>query len=154
MNKILRYKLINLYRAFIFYTFNIKELTFYYSGHYHPIIIGALFFIYLRSSIKSNYYKHVTNAIKESGEGKILTLANLHFSESGILEKTNSSEVKYNWSAIIKKTEVHNCYYLYTTSLHALIMPKRVFVTIDEKERFERTLLQYIPLQVAFKNIV
>jgi hypothetical protein len=101
-----------------------------------PVIIGSLLFLYLRNRIASHYDRHVKEAIKESGQDNILTTANLTFSESVIFGKTTSSEVKYSWSAIIKYIEVNNCYYLYLTSLQAIIIPKRVFSSLDDKNAF------------------
>lgn len=118
-----------------------------------PIIIGSLLFLYLRNRIASHYDRHVKEAIKESGEDNILTTANLTFSESGIFGKTNSSEVRYSWSAIIKNIEVNNCYYLYLTSLQAIIIPKRIFNSPDDKIALEKMLLQNIPLKATLENI-
>jgi hypothetical protein len=152
---------IKYYATMLFIYFGVIGFVFLISGKFRfstpgiilIVIIGILSYYYLRYRMISHYDGYVKKVIKESGEDKILTTAHLTFSESGILEQANSTETKYNWSAIIKKAEVNNCYYLYTTSLHAIVLPNRVFSTSEEKGRFEKILLQHIPPQAEWFDL-
>jgi hypothetical protein len=67
--------------------------------------------------------------------------------ESGILGKSTDSEVHYKWSAFTKKYETDSAYYLIMSTNIGLVIPKRVFNSITEKESFEKMLSQYLPLQ-------
>jgi len=88
--------------------------------------------------------------IKESGENNILHFTELTLSESGINETSNKVDVRYKWHAIMKKTEVNKCYYLYLNSRQALVIPQRIFVNQKEKEEFEKLLAEHLPLQAEF----
>ena len=71
-------------------------------------------------------------------------------SESGIFGKSKDIEVHYKWPAFIKKYETSSAYYLVMSSNIGLIIPKRVFKSITEKESFEKMLAQNLSLQADF----
>ena len=103
-------------------------------------------FLYLRFRVKTFYDHQVKKIIKDSGENKILSRSNLVFNESGILCQTDSAEAKFIWQAISKTVDKNDCYYLNISCIQAIIVPKMVFISTTEKERFYKPLLQYIPL--------
>jgi hypothetical protein len=64
-------------------------------------------------------------------------------SEAGILLHDEYSERKYQWPAFTKKQENNDYYFLFYSSLEAIIIPKRVFATA-EKLLFEEMLLRFL----------
>jgi len=113
-------------------------------------VVTILLIIYLQYRIKVYYDGLVKKMIKESGENNILHFTELTLSESGINETSNKVDVRYKWHAIMKKTEVNKCYYLYLNSRQALVIPQRIFVNQKEKEEFEKLLAEHLPLQAEF----
>lgn len=64
--------------------------------------------------------------------------------DAGILRKDANLEVRYQWSAFVRKEETAAYYFLFTSSIQAVIFPKRVFKTADDKKQFEKLLSQHL----------
>ncbi|WP_315814442.1 YcxB family protein [Paraflavitalea speifideaquila] len=69
-----------------------------------------------------------------------------------MIDKDEASESKYTWEAIVRKAETPFCYYLYTNSHHAIVIPKRAARNTAEKQELERMLNQYLSLTSEFSS--
>ncbi len=65
-------------------------------------------------------------------------------SDAGIIRKDELEETKYQWNAFIRKEETAAYYFLFTSSAQAIIFPKRVFKTADDRMQFEKLLSQHL----------
>jgi len=65
-------------------------------------------------------------------------------SDAGITRKDANIEAKYQWDAFVRKEETAEYYFLFTNSLQAVIFPKRVFKTAEDKKQFEKLLSQHL----------
>jgi hypothetical protein len=115
-------------------------------------VVAILLFVYLQIRIKLYYDGIVKKVIKESGENRILPVTELTVSETGINSSSDLEDVTYKWNAIMKKTEVNKCYYLYLNARQALVIPQRVFASQNEKQEFDKLLAAHLPLQAEFIN--
>ena len=71
-------------------------------------------------------------------------MATYTFSETGIIYKDEYKETNFQWNAFVRKEETADYYFLFTSALQALIFPKRVFKTAEDKRQFEKLLSQHL----------
>jgi hypothetical protein len=74
--------------------------------------------------------------------------------DSGIYMKDTVSENRWKWEAFIKKQENEAYYFLFTSSIEAIILPKRIFKQAEEKTKFEKLLLQHLSLDAEVGHLV
>jgi len=111
-------------------------------------LLGLAAIIFLtRFRMRARFDKQALEMIRSSPADSILAETQLTISETGISGKTKVTEVRYSWDAFQKKVIANDCYYLFISARHALVIPFRVFKTTLEKESFEKMLAQYLPLQ-------
>lgn len=127
----------------------------------NPTIIGLvvfsvfaiLFMFYLKWRVRRQIERYVDKLVKESGESRIFARSELSITERGIHEKSIDAETSYQWSAVLKRAEAYNCYYLYINSRLALVIPKRVFGSTQEKQEFEKLLLRHLSLSADLPTV-
>lgn len=103
--------------------------------------------------MRSIFNKHGKKLLKESGQENILPQLTLTINEKGIFNKSKVSETQFLWNAFTGKVIINNCYYLYINRQQALVIPHRVFQSPEEKEKFDRILSEYFPLQAELKSL-
>jgi hypothetical protein len=91
--------------------------------------------------------------LTDSEPGTILSKTILTVNENGVFGKTPVAEVKYSWTAFHGKTIANDCYYLFINARQALVIPVRAFTSQQEREAFDKILLQYFPLQAELKSL-
>lgn len=64
--------------------------------------------------------------------------------DAGITRKDKNMEIFYHWHAFVRKEETAHYYFLFTSGLQAIIFPKRVFKTAEDKIQFEKLLSQHL----------
>lgn len=107
------------------------------------VLVGVGFHFYNNYRVKRHYYNYGKKVYQQSqGENSEMIIG-----ETGITVKDEATDASYKWSAFIRKYERNDVYYLYMSSNLALIIPKRVFSSLAERESFEKMLAQYLPLQ-------
>ena len=117
------------------------------------IVFCILGLLYLKHRNKSFPYQVAHQLIsQEGGSETILPQRQLTISEEGICIINNVCELKYWWQASIRKVKHNNCYYLYIGLRDALIIPERIFQSLNEKEEFDILLLTHLPLQAELDN--
>jgi hypothetical protein len=147
-------------KRFYYYTRQMVPLliflfAFYYTGLFDRpgkfiFIIGSvLLAITLLSfiNVRSNTIRTAERVADDPNNGSIFLELNVVISETGIVVKDELKESKYRWEAILRKAESKNYYFLFHNAVQAIIIPKRVFNTADEKGRFEKLLTQYLSFE-------
>jgi len=84
----------------------------------------------------------------------LLTNTEITISETGIAAKDELSEAKYQWNAIVKMEESKDYYFLFTNSIQAIVIPKRILNTEVEKEALSKLMAQHIPFNAEVGHLV
>lgn len=115
------------------------------------VVLGAAWQIfYSRTNIRQQGMK-----VAEDPENSALYLeVQLDINDSGINKKNSVLETKYSWQAFNKKEETPAHYFLFTSSVEALIIPKRIFKTAEEKQQFEKLMLQHLSLDAEVAHLM
>ena len=101
---------------------------------------------------RSSANKEAEQITDDSDNHAIFADTLLQCADDGVHIKTDNAETKYFWKAIIKKTETDAYYFLFINAIQAIIIPKRVFGTNDEKTEFEKILLRNLSLEAEIKD--
>jgi hypothetical protein len=154
----LNYYIINIfiYSAGLLILFMVSARTLHISSVGSIAIILMMWlvlFFFFRFRVKNKLDRYVERTLKESGKERMLPSQELNVEESGISATTNDSDVNFKWTAIFKKVEVNNCYYLYISSVQAIIIPVRIFSSSKEKEEFGKLLLMHLPSTAKAENL-
>lgn len=136
--------------------------AFYYTGIFErnsKFILLIIAFIFLTSAlslfgVRSNTIKQAEKITEDPGNSSIFLERSLFLSDSGVVSKDVSIEIKYQWNAFIKKQESKEYYFLFTTAVHALIIPKRIFTNADERRQFEKLLTQHLSFDAEIGYLV
>ena len=100
------------------------------------------------------------NAIRDRAKRLMLNEENklffssvaLQLSATGIHSSRENMNATYKWNSIVRKVENETSYFLYTNSEQAIVIPKRVLKTPEQKRDFERMLNEHISLQAEFET--
>lgn len=157
---------------------NSKKRMIYYAKQFIPIILFLLAFYYTglfaRSSkfilliagflaltsfmsllgMRSSTLRQAEKITNDPGNNSIFLDMNLIVSENGLIIKNELKESRYQWKAIIKKLESNQYYFLFHSSLQAIIIPKRIFISAEEKMQFERLLTQHLSLDAEVSHLL
>lgn len=87
---------------------------------------------YFKRVVKRNINKMLSEGKNTSLEYKI----SLSLDDAGIKSVSEKGESSIKWEGIERLSESNEYYFLYITSVSAAIVPKRVFVTDDERKEF------------------
>lgn len=115
-------------------------------------IIALVYFLLVPWLIKKSIGRRVKDILRQPENQHVLGEAEIILMDNGIIDKDEASESKYNWDAIVRKAETPFCYYLYTNSHHAIVIPKRAIRNAEEKKELERLLNQHLPLTSEFSR--
>ena len=96
------------------------------------LTIGIVYFLLVPFLVKRSIRMRVKGILAKPENHHVLNESTVTISDSGILDRDTVSESRYGWEAIVRKAETNLCYYLYTSSYHAIVIPKRV---IKQNER-------------------
>ena len=135
--------------------------AFYYTGIFERnsnFILLILGFIFLTSilslfGVRSNAVRAGEKIANDPSNSSFFSESTLTVSESGIQIKDELKEAIYHWAAFIKKQESRNHYFLFTSSLQGLILPKRIF-SKEEKLLFEKLLTQHLSFDAELGHLV
>lgn len=108
--------------------------------------IGLVYILLVPYLVKRSVQSRVRDILSKPENAHILSESEITLMTNGIIDKDSLSESKYDWDAIVKKSETADSYYLYTNSYHAIVIPKRVVKSGSEKEKLERYFTEYLPL--------
>lgn len=100
-------------------------------GNYTTTIIYAVIFFLFTFAIpyfQRPFIGRRLSAIYNAPENEsMLQRKEYIFSDTGINISSQFTNTKLQWPAIIKKVETPDYFFLYQTSIHAMIIPKRFF---------------------------
>ena len=113
-------------------------------------IIALGYFLLIPFLIKRSVRRRAKQLLAQPENRHILNACEVILMDTGIVDKDEATESRYNWDAIVKKGETLNCYYLYTNSYHAIVIPKRTVNEAADKKELERLLIAYLPLSTEF----
>jgi len=108
-------------------------------------IIGLLYFLLVPYLVRRSIRAKVKNILTQPENQHVLNETEVTFSDTGIIDRDTVAESRYGWEAIVRKTETRLCYYLYTNSFHAIVIPKRV-VRENDQRQLESLLNTHLPL--------
>lgn len=108
--------------------------------------IGLIYAFLVPVLIKRSVVSRVNAMLKEPENQHILDTSTIILTDQGITDKDKASESRYNWEAIVKKVETKDCFYLYTSSYHAILIPKRILISGTDSAELKRLLDQHLPL--------
>ncbi|MFM9909508.1 MAG: YcxB family protein [Chitinophagaceae bacterium] len=112
--------------------------------------IALLYFLLIPFLIKRSIKKRARLLLEQPENKHILDECEVILMDTGITDKDKASESRYSWDAIVKKRETENCYYLYTNSYHAIVIPKRVLKTSGDNKELLRLMNEHLPLSADF----
>jgi hypothetical protein len=151
-----KYRLRYYFRVLILYA-AIAGLYIYSNRNTQPIInvvifslIAIAYFLLVPTIIRGSIRKRVRDILAQPENKHILDETEVILSETGITDKDKSSESKYSWEAIVRKSETSACYYLYTNSYHAIVIPKRAVTDPKERQELENMLDRFLSLSSEF----
>jgi len=113
-------------------------------------IIALIYFLSVPALIRHSVRRRVKEILEKPENKHVLEESEIMISDTGIVEKDEASETRYEWSAIVRKAETTDCYLLYTNSFHAVVIPKRVVSNPREKQQFQELLNRHLPLSSEF----
>ncbi len=137
-------------------------VAFYYTGLFERsenfiLITGAVLLAIMFLSfinVRSNTKRAAERVADLPDNSSIFNESTVTFSETGIIVKDELKEIKYQWKAILKKSESQNYYLLFLNAVQAIIIPKRVFKSADEKKEFEKILSQYLSFEAEVSHLL
>jgi hypothetical protein len=113
------------------------------------LIISYLYYINAGHSIRSK----VKKLIKKEENINILTEYELTLNEEKIIDKSKKITSTYSWESVVRYAETDKYFFLYTNSVSAVVIPKRLFKNKLEIEEFDKFLTSKIPLSSSFRSI-
>ena len=137
---------INISTSFIGDNFSVAEMI--------PIIFFLVIVLIPVLTLKARLKNAALKVARNPENAAIFNMADYTFSETGILYKDTSKEIKYQWNAFIKKQETAGYIYLFLHATNALIIPKNIFRSQVEKEQLEKLLSQYISFDAEVGHLV
>jgi hypothetical protein len=136
--------------------------AFYFTGIFERnskfilLILGFLFITSLLSlfGVRSNTLRQAEKVTSDPNNSSIFLEMSMNVSETGISTKDAMTETKYQWTSFIKKQESRDYYFLFTSSIQALIIPKRVFNHAEERIQFDKLLSQYLSFEAEIGHMI
>ncbi|RYG02879.1 MAG: YcxB family protein [Chitinophagaceae bacterium] len=113
------------------------------------VTIGTIYFLLVPVLVKRSIRMRVKRVLAKPENQHVLNESEVTISETGILDRDTVSESRYDWEAIVRKAETKRCYYLYTNSYHAIVIPKRV-LKVSEQEMLYNFFNTHLSLSSDF----
>ncbi|AXY74498.1 YcxB family protein [Paraflavitalea soli] len=115
-------------------------------------IIAITYFLLVPWLIRRSIGRRVKDILRQPENQHVLGEAEVILMDTGIIDKDEAAESKYSWDAIVRKAETPSCYFLYTNSYHAIVIPKRAIRNPADKQELERMLSQHLSLTSEFSK--
>lgn len=144
----------------VFALYSVIAVLYIFTNHSHRIeidlmIFGAIAIVYFMLVpwlIKQSIRRKTKQILAEPENQHVLNESEITLKESGIIDQDNLSESTYDWEAIVKKCETRDSYYLYTNSHHAIVIPKRVIKTAEERMELNKLFNRFLSLSSEFAS--
>ena len=115
-------------------------------------VIGLVYFLLVPYFIRKSVRRRVRDILSSEENAHVLEESEIIFSEAGIIDKDKVSESRYEWEAIVRKSETAHCYYLYTNSYHALVIPKRALSRELDRQKLKELFDRHLSLTSEFAS--
>ena len=146
------------YYARVFALYSVIAALYIFTSRTHRIeidlvifgVIGIIYFLLVPVLIKTSIRRRTKQIIAEPENQHVLDESEIILTETGILDQDKVSQSRYDWDAIVKKSETTSSYYLYTNSYHAIVIPKRVIRTQHERDELQSLFNCFLPLSSEF----
>jgi hypothetical protein len=90
------------------------------------VLIGSVIdCIYSPKLMRWSTRRKVKLMLRDDKNGDLFLEKTVSFNTEGISLETINTSVNYNWESIVKFMESDNSYYIYVSSIQAIILPKR-----------------------------
>lgn len=113
------------------------------------VLLAALSYYQAPFDIK----KRAKKMISSDDNRHILNETELELNDSGFVNTDIKARVEQKWSSIIRYAVTKNYFYLYTNSLQAQIIPKRLLPSQKEIDELDNFLTEKIPLSASFRSL-
>ena len=154
-------------KRFIYYARQLVPIllfiaAFYYTGLFKRdslfilIIVGFILLTTLLSllGVRTNTMKQAEKVADNPANQSFFKPTELTVSDTGITIKTDLTETRYQWKAFIKKQESKQYYFLFTSGIQGIIIPRRIFRNEDERIQFEKILQQQLSFEAELGHLV
>jgi YcxB-like protein len=135
----------------LFYTqlFRLESLMLY-------IYIGILAFITILQIFNGRILarKQGEKVTEDEANRSFFFETSFEISEAGITRKDANMETRYRWDAFVRKEESAQYYFLFISSIQAIIFPKRVFKTAEDRLQFEKLLSQHLSFDAEVGHLI
>lgn len=109
------------------------------------LIIGTIgMALWIPSMMKRSVNKRVAAMLKESKNGEMFTEKKFIVDDKGVTVESESSNSFYKWESIMKLDESETTFYIYVSSVQAIIINKRHVGDSKEIEAFKAYLESHI----------
>ncbi len=89
------------------------------------VFIGSIIdYRYSPSLMRWSTRRRIKMMLRDDKNGDLFLEKTVKFNSEGISLETSNTSVKYNWESIVKFMESDNAYYIYVSSIQAIILPK------------------------------
>ena len=99
-------------------------------------LMGLLFFVVYPYLTRRSVKRRIQKMLSEGENKTMLGHCRMTLLPEGISTKTEHSEGRIDWSAIIKIAESEKHVYLYTGSINAFVVPRTAFENDEAKQEF------------------
>jgi YcxB-like protein len=128
------------------------------NNHHAPLLMGAILLSLLITWV---FYYQAPFTIKNKAKKILAKEENSHFFdeteldiyEENIISTDKLTNTQYSWKSIVRYAVTLEYFYLYTSTVQALIIPKRLFANEKEREAFDKFLTEKIPLTSSFRSM-
>lgn len=125
------------------------------SNTFTLVILGFIIITSLLSlaGIRSNTVKEAQKFAAEPLNSSFFLETTLTVSESGLITRDELLESRYKWNAFVRKLENDKYYFLFTSTVQAVIIPKKVLAA-DEKKYIDKLLSQQLSIDAELGHLV
>jgi small-conductance mechanosensitive channel len=99
-------------------------------------ITSILWILFYPKYFYSSITRRIKKMFREGKNGDLLGKHVLSMTDEGLVESRSNGQTKLNWSGIISLKEDKQYFYLYNSSVSALILPKRELANEEEVRNF------------------
>jgi YcxB-like protein len=115
-------------------------------------VIATVYMMLIPAFIRLSIKRRVREILSQPANQHILEPAEVVLMDTGIIDRDELSESRYDWEAIVRKAETSTAIYLYTNSYHAIVIPKRILGGPAEKRELEQLLNRHLSLSSEFRT--
>lgn len=117
------------------------------------IVIALIFTYFSYYQVPYRVKNKARKFLVKEENSHILNETDIEISEDGIINTNKESRVHQKWSSITRYAITREYFFLYTNSIQAQIIPKRLFTSQKEIDEFDKFLTEKISLSSSFRSI-